>query len=57
MWYPTKVQWLVIWATTVLCLVFWLASNPSPEAFIMPGVLITALFFWQASADFRRTKE
>ncbi len=56
MWYPTKSQWLVIWLTTVLCLVGWLASDPTPEAFILPAMLIGALFFWQVSADFRRAK-
>ncbi len=58
MWYPTKVQWLIIWATTVLCLVGWLASDPPAEAFILPAVLVMGLFFWQASADFvKRPKD
>ncbi len=58
MWYPNKLQWFVIWATTLLCLVGWLINtDPPAEAFIMPGVLVSALFVWHASADFRRTKD
>ncbi len=57
MWYPTKTQWLIIWATTVLCMVGWLRTDPAPEAFILPVVLVGALFVWHASADFRRTKD
>lgn len=57
MWYPTKIQWLVIWLTTVLCLVAWLLKNPPIEAFIMPFALIGVLFVWQISADFKRTKD
>ncbi len=52
MWYPTKWQWLVIWLTTVLCLVGWLATDPPWEAFLMPAVLVVALFLWQVSAGF-----
>lgn len=57
MWYPTKLQWFVIWMTTVICLIGWLASDPRPEAFIMPAALIGGLFVWQVSADFKRTKD
>jgi hypothetical protein len=57
MWYPTKIQWLVIWVTTVLCLLGFLSTDPQPEAFVMPGALVCALFVWQASADFRRTRD
>jgi hypothetical protein len=58
MWYPTKLQWLFIWATTVVCLVCWLASDPPWEAFITPAILVMGLFCWHASADFvKRPKE
>jgi hypothetical protein len=56
MWYPNKLQWFVIWAVTFVCLICWLATDPQPEAFIMPAVLVAALFIWHASADFKRTK-
>jgi len=56
MWYPSKLQWFVIWSVTLLCVVGWLTTDPEPEAFIMPAVLVLALFVWQASADFRHTK-
>ena len=57
MWYPTKLQWLIIWLTTVVCLIFWLATDPQPEAFVMPITLIGGLFLWQISADYKRTKD
>lgn len=57
MWYPTKLQWFVIWMTTVLCLIAWLAGDPTPEGFIMPAILVGGLFVWQASADFKQTKD
>ncbi len=56
MWYPTKLQWSIIWATTLLCTVLWLAKDPGPKSFILPGLLVAGLFVWQASADFRGTK-
>ncbi len=50
MMYLTKTQWTVIWMTTVACLVAWLAStNPEPQHFVMPGVLVGGLFVWQVS--------
>ncbi len=49
MWYPTKLQWSVIWATTVLCLIFWLTSDPTPDRFVAPILLVGGLFVWQAS--------
>ncbi len=52
MWYPTKWQWLVIWISTVLCLVFWLARDPRPEAFVLPAGLVGALFVWQAKTKY-----
>ena len=58
MWYPTKLQWFVIWMTLIICLIGWLATkDPQPEAFIMPGVLVAGLFCWQVSADFRRERD
>ncbi len=57
MWYPTKLQWTLIWATTVLCMIGWLSSDPQPDAFIMPFALVGALFVWQVSADFKRSKQ
>jgi hypothetical protein len=57
MWYPTKLQWFIIWMTTVVCLIGWLKTDPGPEAFIMPAAAVGALFFWQVSADFKRTKD
>jgi hypothetical protein len=57
MWYPSKLQWFVIWAATLLCVIFWLATDPPPESFVMPGVLVAALFVWHVSADFRQTKD
>jgi hypothetical protein len=57
MWYPSKLQWLLIWVTTVACLMGWLTTDPPPEAFIMPGVLVAALGCWQASADFKRERD
>jgi hypothetical protein len=50
MWYPTKNQWSVIWVTTVIFLIAWLRSDPSPDAFVMPAMLVCALFFWHVSA-------
>ena len=57
MWYPNKLQWFVIWMTTVICLVAWLAKDPQPDAFILPGIAVGALFFWQISADLGRSKD
>ena len=57
MWYPNKLQWFVIWAATLLCVIFWLVTDPPPEAFVMPGLLVAALFVWHVSADFRQTKD
>jgi hypothetical protein len=57
MWYPNKIQWLVIWIATVICMIGWLASDPKPEAFIMPAMLIGGLFVWQVSQDVGRTKD
>jgi|GEM_PF-1108670 len=57
MWYPTRTQWIIIWATTVLCLIGFLANDAQPEAFIPPAMLVAGLFLWQASTDFRRGKE
>jgi hypothetical protein len=57
MWYPTKVQWSVIWMTTVIFLIAWLRSDPSPEAFIMPAALVCVLFFWQVSAGLWGTRD
>jgi uncharacterized sodium:solute symporter family permease YidK len=51
MWYPSKLQWFLIWITTLICLVAWLATDPAPEGFIIPGVLVAALFGWQVSQD------
>lgn len=45
--YLNKTQWLIIWLTTVACLVLWLASNPEPKAFVLPGLLVCGLFVWQ----------
>jgi hypothetical protein len=52
MWYPSKLQWFVIWMTTVTCLLLWLTTNPRPADFILPGVLVAVLFLWQVSQDF-----
>jgi hypothetical protein len=49
MWYLTKTQWLVIWLTTLFCLVGWLASDPEPQGFILPAMLVGGLFIWQVS--------
>ncbi len=57
MWYPSKVQWFVIWAVTLCCVVCWLLTDPAPESFVMPAMLIGALFVWHVSADFRETKD
>ncbi len=57
MWYPTKLQWFVIWTITLLCLVGWLMTDPPPEAFILPAALVAGLFLWHASADFGQSKE
>ncbi len=59
MWYPSKLQWFLIWMTTFICLVAWLATDPRPEAFVVPAVLVAALFCWQVSEDFvgRRERE
>jgi hypothetical protein len=57
MWYPSKLQWFVIWAVTFVCFVFWLTTDPEPEAFVMPALLVGALFVWHASADFKGTKD
>jgi hypothetical protein len=57
MWYPSKLQWFIIWMTTVICLILWLATNPRPVEFIMPGVLVAALFVWQVSEDFTARRD
>lgn len=46
-WYPTKTQWSVIWTSTVVALVLWLAKDPDPESFPAPVILVAALFLWQ----------
>ena len=57
MWYPSKLQWFVIWAATLVCVICWLATDPPPESFVMPGLLVAALFVRHVSADFRQTKD
>ncbi len=57
MWYPNKLQWFVIWAATLLCVIFWLVTDPPAESFVLPGLLVAALFVWHVSADFRQTKD
>ncbi len=57
MWYPSKTQWSVIWMTTVIFLIGWLRTDPSPDAFILPAALIGVLFFWQASQDFKGNQD
>ena len=57
MWYPSKAQWFVIWVATLLCVICWLATEPTPESFVMPAVLVAVLFVWHVSADFRQTKD
>ena len=49
MWYPNKLQWLVIWLSTVICLILWLAGDPEPKGFLGPSLLVAALFIWQVS--------
>lgn len=39
-----------------MCLIGWLRSDPEPEAFIMPAMLIGGLFIWHVSQDFGETK-
>jgi hypothetical protein len=56
MWYPNKSQWSVIWIVTIMCLIGWLRSDPEPEAFLMPAMLIGGLFIWHVSQDFGGTK-
>lgn len=57
MCYPSKAQWFVIWAATLLCVIRWLVTDPPPESFVMSGLLVAALFIWHASADFQQTKD
>ncbi len=59
MWYPSKLQWFLIWMTTFICLIGWLATDPRPESFVLPAALVAALFGWQVSQDFasRGTKD
>ncbi len=51
MWYPTKIQWLVIWLTTVVCLLFFLSTDPSPKALLLPMMMIGVLFLWHATGS------
>jgi uncharacterized membrane protein YphA (DoxX/SURF4 family) len=51
MWYPTKIQWLVIWLSCVVGLLFVLANDPKPQALIVPCMMIGALFLWQATGS------
>jgi hypothetical protein len=57
MWYPNKLQWFVIWAATLVCIVCWLFEDPAPESYILPAVLVAVLFVWHVSADFNQTKD
>jgi hypothetical protein len=57
MFYPTKLQWTVIWITTVICLIGFLSGDPVPEAFIMPFTLIAGLFIWHVSGDYNKSQE
>jgi hypothetical protein len=57
MWYPTRLQWFVIWAITFICFVCWLATDPEPKEFVMPAMLVGALFVWHVSADAGRPKD
>jgi hypothetical protein len=38
-------------------MVAWLAGDPEPDAFVLPGALVGALFAWQVSAGFRQRKD
>jgi hypothetical protein len=51
MWHPTKGQWHLIWASTLVFLISWLATDPEPHAFFLPFTAIGALFAWNISAD------
>lgn len=57
MWYPTKIQWLVIWLTTVACLVAFLFTDPNPKALFLPCMMIGVLFLWQATGSPNDTEE
>jgi hypothetical protein len=57
MWYPSKLQWSVIWTATLLCVVGWLFTDPPIESFLLPALLVAGLFVWHASADFKETKD
>ena len=56
MWYPTKIQWLVIWLSTVACMLFFLATDPKPQALLLPCMMIGVLFLWQATGSPRDTE-
>ena len=49
MWHPTTQQWHVIWASTLLMLIAFLASDPEPHRFVLPGAAIGLLFVWNVS--------
>ncbi len=49
MWYPTKGQWHLIWASTLVFLISWLTTDPPPEAYFMPFTAVGLLFAWHIS--------
>ncbi len=57
MWHPTKGQWHLIWASTVVFLIAWLATDPQPEAFFLPFTAIGVLFAWQVTAKPDRNQD
>ena len=57
MWYPSKAQWFIIWLATLLFMIGFLATDPQPEQFFLPAVLIGMLFCWHVSADIRRSRD
>jgi hypothetical protein len=55
MWYPTKGQWNIIWASTLVFLIAWLTTDPEPHAYFLPFMAIGALFAWHISTDYKKS--
>lgn len=51
MWYPSKTQWVVIWLSAVVFLIGVLATDPHPQALILPCMMLGMLFLWHATGS------